>query len=100
MLTLVLLFHVVVSSSLFFFFNTHQFLSLKGPNLIGEDPHEKPALNGRVVDCVEHMDKFWLYLKKKGITAHRSAIVKAVAEKAGGFFYGLYDENAFADDEE
>lgn len=31
---------------------------------------------------MEHMDKFWYWLKKKGLDSHRSGIVLAIAEKA------------------
>jgi hypothetical protein len=30
----------------------------------------------------EHHDLFWHWLADKGVTAHRSAIVRAIAEKA------------------
>jgi hypothetical protein len=73
--------------------NTYQlfgkYLMLKGPDT--ED---------HTVECIEHSEKFWHYLKSLGISAHRSAIVKAIAEKAAGFFPGIYDANMYDDDDE
>jgi hypothetical protein len=43
-----------------------KYLSLKGPD----------------VGSVMHQDLFWLWLKESGIASHRSAVVKAIAEKA------------------
>jgi hypothetical protein len=67
--------------------NTHQligqYLMLKGPDV-----------DGREVSVSEMNHKFWFFLKSKGITAHRSAIVLALNEKVGTFFPGLYDANA------
>jgi hypothetical protein len=73
--------------------NTYQlfgkYLMLKGPD---SDDYK--------VECVEHSEKFWQYLKSRGVTAHRSAIVKAVAERAATMFAGIYDANVYADDED
>jgi hypothetical protein len=73
--------------------NTYQlfgkYLMLKGPD---SDDH--------IVESVEHSEKFWQYLKSRGIVAHRSAIVKAVAEKAATFFTGIYDANMYEDDDD
>lgn len=73
--------------------NTHQlfgkYLMLKGPD---EDGH--------VVTVSETNQKFWYYLKFKGISSHRSAIVLAVSEKVATFFPGFYDANASDYDEE
>jgi len=75
--------------------NTYQlfgkFLMLKGPDQ-----------DGRKVESYEHTEKFWYFLKNKGISAHRSAIVKAVAEKAATFFRDIYDANLYdeGDDED
>eukprot|EP00543_Licmophora_paradoxa_P011793 CAMPEP_0202477180 /NCGR_PEP_ID=MMETSP1360-20130828/93809_1 /ASSEMBLY_ACC=CAM_ASM_000848 /TAXON_ID=515479 /ORGANISM="Licmophora paradoxa, Strain CCMP2313" /LENGTH=113 /DNA_ID=CAMNT_0049104417 /DNA_START=119 /DNA_END=460 /DNA_ORIENTATION=+ len=73
--------------------NTYQlfgkFLMLKGP-----DSDE------RKVTCLEHTERFWYYLKQRGITAHRSAIVKAIAEKAATFFAGIYDETEWDDEDD
>lgn len=52
-----------------------KFLMLKGPN----------------VSPVEHCDRFWFWLKSKGISGHRSAIVQAVAERIDTMMPGVYD---------
>jgi hypothetical protein len=49
---------------------------------------------------MEHTEKFWQWLKNKGVSAHRSAIVKAVAEKAANFFPGIYDANDWENDDD
>lgn len=68
--------------------NTYQlfgkYLMLKGPD---SDDHK--------VESFEHSDKFWEYLKTRGIAAHRSAIVRAVAERAATMFPGIYDANLY-----
>lgn len=73
--------------------NTHQlighYLKLKGPD--GED---------EVVTIAETNQKFWYWLKLKGIASHRSAIVLAVAEKCATFFPGFHDANAVEYDDE
>jgi hypothetical protein len=73
--------------------NTYQlfgkFLMLKGPD---EDDHQ--------VDSMEHTQKFWEFLKNRGVVAHRSAIVKAIAEKASTFFNNIYNANDFASDDD
>jgi hypothetical protein len=60
--------------------NTHQligkYLLLKGP---GD------------VTFSELNQKFWYFLKAKGITAHRSAIVLAISDKVSAFFPGFHD---------
>lgn len=66
-----------------------QYLLLKGP-----DSEE------RKVECMEHSEKFWHWLKNIGIVSHRSAIVKAIAEKAAGFFPGIYDANMYEEEED
>lgn len=66
-----------------------QFLMLKGPD---DEDHS--------VSCMEHTEKFWQWLKNKGVSAHRSAIVKAVAEKAANFFPGIYDANDWENDDD
>ena len=40
-----------------------------------------PNTDDHTVGTVEHLDKFWLFLKEKDIASHRSGIVKAIAEK-------------------
>lgn len=72
--------------------NTYQlmghYLKLKGP-----DREDGP------VDCYEHNEKFWQFLKERGISAHRSAVVRAIAEKLSVTFPGLYDPNLYEMDE-
>ena len=51
-----------------------KFLELKGPDVF-ENGEWKP------VSSKVHCDHFWFWLQELGIDAHRSAIVKAVAEK-------------------
>lgn len=55
-----------------------QFLMLKGPD--SED---------NKVESMEHCEKFWYWLQDKGISAHRSAIVKAIALKVNGLLPGV-----------
>jgi len=73
--------------------NTYQligkFLMLKGP----DDDDNK-------VESMEHCEKFWYWLQDKGISAHRSAIVKAIACKVNGLFPGVYDPDLYDDDDE
>lgn len=52
-----------------------KYLMLKGPDV-----------KGHKVQSMEHNEKFWYFLKNTGIAAHRSAIVKAIAEKSATFF--------------
>ena len=51
--------------------NTYQlfgkFLMLKGPG------HTEKEIE---IDSLEHMEKFWHWLKNRGVSAHRSAIVR------------------------
>jgi len=56
--------------------------------------------DGQYLDVKDHNDLFWYWLKAKGIKSHRSAIVKAIAEKTTSFFPGLYDANVYASDDE
>eukprot|EP00934_Nitzschia_sp_Nitz4_P007324 Nitzschia sp. Nitz4//scaffold82_size85912//19769//20413//NITZ4_005131-RA/size85912-snap-gene-0.131-mRNA-1//1//CDS//3329558805//7314//frame0 len=67
-----------------------KFLMLKGP---GHD-------GATQVEPIEHTEKFWIYLKNRGISSHRSAIVRAIAEKSATFFGGIYDANDYADDDD
>jgi hypothetical protein len=74
--------------------NTYQlfgaFLMLKGPGH-GEET---------MVEPVEHTEKFWQFLKNRGISSHRSAVVRCIAEKSATFFNGIYDANEYDDDED
>ena len=62
--------------------------------------HLYSSLKGEGVDVFEHNERFWYFLKNKGITAHRSAIVRAVAEKTAILFPDLYDPDAYDDEED
>ncbi len=66
-----------------------QFLMLKGP-----DTAESK------VECMEHCEKFWYWLQSKGVSAHRSAIVKAIAQKVNGIMPGVYDPALYDEEEE
>jgi hypothetical protein len=74
--------------------NTYQlfgvYLAMKGPD---DTPHGP-------VSSYEHNERFWQWLKAKGIVSHRSAIVKAIAEKCATFFANFYDANAYESDDE
>ncbi|CEG44843.1 hypothetical protein L914_07744 [Plasmopara halstedii] len=48
-----------------------------------------------VIDCAAHCDAFWFWLKSKGITAYRSGIVMAIAEKVNTMLPGIYDAADF-----
>ena len=74
--------------------NTYQlfgkFLMLRGPGH-GDEIE---------ISSMEHAEKFWFWLKNRGISAHRSAIVKAIAEKSSTFFQGIYDANDYEDEDD
>ena len=73
--------------------NTYQlfgkYLMLRGPDT-KEDEITVETTN----------QKFWYWLKLKGITAHRSAIVLAVYEKVSTFFPGWWHGSAEDDEED
>ena len=75
--------------------NTYQlfgkFLMLKGPG------HTEDEIE---IDSLEHMEKFWHWLKNRGVGSHRSAIVRAIAEKSATFFQNIYDVNAYDEDDD
>ncbi|KAG6582788.1 uncharacterized protein IUM83_17265 [Phytophthora cinnamomi] len=48
-----------------------------------------------VINCAQHCDAFWFWLKSKGITAYRSGIVMAIAEKVNTMLPGIYDVAEF-----
>jgi hypothetical protein len=60
-----------------------KYLMLKGPDV-----------EGHKVQSLEHNEKFWYFLKGAGISAHRSAIVKAIAEKSATFFRDIVSDRA------
>lgn len=47
--------------------------------------------SGEMVQCQEHCDAFWHWLKSKGINSYRSGIVMAVAEKLNTMIPGVYN---------
>ena len=57
--------------------------------------------DGTLLDSFSHNDAFWYWLKSRGITAHRSAVVQAIARKANSFTPGFYDPTEYegSDDE-
>jgi len=59
-----------------------------------------PDEDGNKVESVEHMEKFWWYLKQKGISSHRSGIVRAIAEKVNTMLPGIYDASEYEEDED
>ena len=71
--------------------NTYQligkFLMLKGPDRGDEK-----------VDSIEHNDKFWYFLKSRGVSAYRSGIVQCIARKCGSFMPGIYDPTLYESD--
>lgn len=56
--------------------------------------------DAEVVDSASHMEFFWVWLADLGITSHRSAIVKAIAEKLNTMMPGIYDPDVYDDDED
>ncbi|EED87992.1 predicted protein [Thalassiosira pseudonana CCMP1335] len=73
--------------------NTYQligkFLMLKGPDT-----------DTNKVESFEHCEKFWYWLQAMGISAHRSAIVKAIAQKVNGLLPGVYDPDLYEDEDD
>jgi len=71
--------------------NTYQligkFLMLKGPD---ED--------GIKVESIEHVEKFWHWLKNRGISSYRSGIVRSIAEKVDHMMPGVYEKDVYGDD--
>jgi len=59
-----------------------------------------PDTEDNKVESLEHCEKFWYWLQDKGISAHRSAIVKAIAMKVNGLLPGVYDPDVYGDDDE
>ncbi|TMW66543.1 hypothetical protein Poli38472_004308 [Pythium oligandrum] len=48
-----------------------------------------------LIDCADHCNAFWFWLKAKGISAYRSGIVMAIAEKVNTMLPGIYDAAEF-----
>eukprot|EP00567_Pseudictyota_dubia_P016232 CAMPEP_0197440840 /NCGR_PEP_ID=MMETSP1175-20131217/7244_1 /TAXON_ID=1003142 /ORGANISM="Triceratium dubium, Strain CCMP147" /LENGTH=131 /DNA_ID=CAMNT_0042971019 /DNA_START=128 /DNA_END=523 /DNA_ORIENTATION=+ len=76
--------------------NTYQligkFLMLKGAD--EESDTNEPIPPG------EHVNRFWHWLAEKDIKSHRSAIVKAIAEKMNQSMPGIYDADAYGSDDD
>lgn len=66
-----------------------KFLMLKGPDR-GDDK----------VGTREHMEKFWYWLQEKGISSHRSGIVRCIAERMNAMMPGIYDAAEYEDDDD
>jgi hypothetical protein len=47
-----------------------------------------------------HNEKFWIWLKNIGISAHRSSIVVAIGEKMSMVFPDIYDPSVYEAEEE
>lgn len=58
------------------------------------------SLKGEGVDVPQHLDAMWHWLAGIGITAHRSSIVQAIAEKCNIMCPGIYDPEAFETEED
>ncbi|CBN77684.1 conserved unknown protein [Ectocarpus siliculosus] len=52
--------------------------------------------DGKLIDCVEHCDKFYWWLQSKGI-GFRGRIVQCIAEKVNMSYPGIYDREAWTD---
>mmetsp|Transcript_21356 Transcript_21356/g.31607 ORF Transcript_21356/g.31607 Transcript_21356/m.31607 type:complete len:136 (-) Transcript_21356:249-656(-) len=65
-----------------------KFLMFKGP----DDGDEK-------VSTREHMEKVWYWLQEKGISSHRSGIVRCIAEKLNSMMPGIYDASEYNEDD-
>ena len=57
------------------------------------------SLKGEGVETREHCDRFWSWLQQKGINAHRSAIVLAIAQKCEVMFPNTFDESVYEDED-
>lgn len=66
-----------------------QFLMFKGP----DDGDAK-------VTTREHMEKVWYWLQEKGISSHRSGIVRCIAEKMNAMMPGIYDASEYNDEDD
>mmetsp|Transcript_11790 Transcript_11790/g.15340 ORF Transcript_11790/g.15340 Transcript_11790/m.15340 type:complete len:125 (+) Transcript_11790:90-464(+) len=58
------------------------------------------SLKGENVDCIEHCERFWLWLKSQGINSYRSGIVLSIAEKVNTMMPGIYDGALYEQDDE
>lgn len=67
--------------------------------LIGKFFMLKSNDDGEPINCVDHCDAFWQWLKSKGINSFRSGIVNAIAEKMNTMVPGIYEANEFPNEE-
>mmetsp|Transcript_17788 Transcript_17788/g.41592 ORF Transcript_17788/g.41592 Transcript_17788/m.41592 type:complete len:114 (-) Transcript_17788:200-541(-) len=76
--------------------NTFQLLGhyMKMAEVIEDDDGESK------VDTYLLNQQFWSFLKSAGITAYRSAVVKAVSEKVSAAYPAFHDANIYDDDDE
>ena len=51
------------------------------------------------VESPEHCEMFWQWLKMKTIASHRSAIVRAIAEKCNILIPGIYEADVYGEEE-
>ncbi|CBN77680.1 conserved unknown protein [Ectocarpus siliculosus] len=51
--------------------------------------------DGKLIDCVEHCDKFYWWLQSKGIGGVRGRIVQCIAEKVNMSYPGIYNSKAW-----
>ncbi len=70
-------------------YSTHQLI---GKFLLLKTLDEKTGL---VISSQEHCNAFWMYLKHKGLSSHRTGIVQAIAEKTSVMMPGIYDSSEF-----
>eukprot|EP01041_Mallomonas_annulata_P001630 gene1630-3161_t len=47
------------------------------------------------ISTAEHCNRFWFWLKSKGVVSHRSAIVQACAERLETMMPGIYDREVY-----
>ena len=59
-----------------------------------------PDSDENKVEFMEHCEKFQYWLQDRGISARRSAIVKAIALKVNGLLPGVYGPDLYDDDED
>jgi hypothetical protein len=46
------------------------------------------------------MEKVWYWLQEKGISSHRSGIVRCLAEKLNSMMPGIYDASEYNEDDD
>ena len=48
------------------------------------------------IECVEHHEAFYVWLKEIGVTAHRATITNSIGEKMNLVFPGIFDSSYYA----